>query len=291
VPSRCAEVCSYNVCEGGNDSLENYFANFLVRCEVAIINEANGWHVKKKAAVTIAIQYGYNMELLRTTHDFDIAVLTRKSSLLERGHLTSTDAKIFHHGLLHCVINQTLHVFATHLSPHSAFRRRREASRILELVSSIETQPIVLVGDLNTLSPFDSYSPNVLRIFQSDPRLSAKFLVKDNRTIDYEPMRILLSVFRDLHSQAPTVPTALRTDELHAVPMRLDYILMNDCALNFFRYTYDDQAPYYLTINPHIDNFTQRASDHYPVILTLNKEDKCILHSFTDAVLLMSLPL
>ena len=70
----------------------------------------------------------------------------------------------FHHGLLEAVVtipsrvaSTEVHVLVTHLNPHSSEKRGREseylAARVLEL--SARGVAVLVLGDLNTLSPWD----------------------------------------------------------------------------------------------------------------------------------------
>ena len=70
----------------------------------------------------------------------------------------------FHHGLLEAVVaipssvaSTEVHVLVTHLNPHSSEKRGREseyvAGRVLEL--SARGVAVLVLGDLNTLSPLD----------------------------------------------------------------------------------------------------------------------------------------
>lgn len=277
-------LCSYNVHEGGHD-IEELFANFFKpRCDVAVVNEANGW--RHNGVDDLAARYGFDVELLATPTTYDIGILARRGAVgLRRGPETTT-VPFFHHGVLHCELlgqDQTIHLLATHLTPHSTVRRRDEARRLVAIVKKLEgpagrrNRPaVVIAGDLNTLSPLDrDQHDQLLPVLLANPRLRAKFLVpgatEQAGEIDYMPMSILLAELVDVavgHDRRrkphPTVPTALHVDKLHAAPMRLDYVLFNaDAAAHLLSPAGDVTEVYALT-----DDFTDAASDHYPLVLT-----------------------
>mmetsp|Transcript_12527 Transcript_12527/g.18785 ORF Transcript_12527/g.18785 Transcript_12527/m.18785 type:complete len:352 (-) Transcript_12527:143-1198(-) len=301
------KLCSYNVHDGGH-GLEEMFEVFFRRyCEVAVVNEANKW--RRNGAETIAKNHDFILELLETPFGYDIGVLVRSAiAIVQRGNQTVTgrnEQNSFHHGVLHCVLtekklihhkisstplpeetkDQKVHILATHLSPHSAARRREESTRLLRIIKTIEAQAeeqgekaaVVLAGDLNTLSPLDHYAHDeqLMKILRSNPRLCAKFFVepKFNSIIDYKPMKILLEDLTDVafkHSlnhtlPQPTVPTAFHADDLHAAPMRIDYVLLNAQAVA----SIIDPFGHAIHIHTQIDDYTKRASDHYPLIVDL----------------------
>ena len=274
------KLCTFNVHEGGH-GLEEMFSKFFVPwCEVAVVNEANGWRLKKTSV--IAARHGFKVEILQTPFGYDIGVLAKKDVVtMERGSLTTSGSHDgFHHGLLHVVLkspDQKVHLFGTHLTPHSALRRREEARQIIGLVRSLELSEdasVVVAGDMNTLSPLDDHDKSLLETLQSNPRLQAKFLVTpdSDSTIDYVPMKILLADLVDVaysHNDKPhfTVPTLLHADKLHAAPMRLDYVLFNAKAAA----TLLDPQGRALHVSTLVDDYTHRASDHYPLVVDLAK--------------------
>lgn len=64
----------------------------------------------------------------------------------------------FHHGLLH-VKTHSVHFLVTHLTPYSGNDRLKEATAIVERVQHQQqaNELIMLVGDLNSLSPLDDF--------------------------------------------------------------------------------------------------------------------------------------
>jgi len=284
-------LCSYNIHEGGHGTEELFAKFFGPRCDVAVVNEANGW--RKTGVVEVAARYGFALELLATPTSYDIGVLAKRSAVtMARGAETSAgrqSASHLHHGVLHCELSPVsgeamVHLLATHLTPHSTARRREEARRLAAMVRRLESsdgestrhRAVILAGDMNTLSPLDKEDhAHLLPVLLPNQRLRAKFLVpghtESQGEIDYMPMRILLNDLVDVavaHDKRrkphPTVPTALHVDKLHAAPMRLDYILFNDAAAAHLLSPTGD----ILEVNALRDAYTDSASDHYPLVVT-----------------------
>uniref|UniRef100_A0A7S3K2Y9 Endonuclease/exonuclease/phosphatase domain-containing protein n=1 Tax=Aureoumbra lagunensis TaxID=44058 RepID=A0A7S3K2Y9_9STRA len=282
-------LCTINIHDGGSRNLNPLFERFFVPwCEVAVINECFLW--KKKNAVETAKNHGFALEIQASPGGRDLGILAKLDLLsIRRGNFSETGtAHGFHHGVLHCIVQQEkeqVHILATHLTPHSAARRRLEARKLIAIVQNLEAADakaaVVVAGDFNTLSPLDKaqHTQQFLHILQQNPRLRAKFLVtpEPESTIDYMPMRILLTDLVDVaYSHAsdnsneqphPTVPTERHADKLHAIPMRLDYVLLNAQAAAILLDS-DGRA---IHIHTQIDEFTKQASDHYPLVVDLPK--------------------
>ena len=138
----------------------------------------------------------------------------------------------FRHGVLHVKVGQ-VHFVVAHLTPKRAHERLAEASALLRMTGQV-AEPLFLMGDLNALSPLDKPHHDDERLakkLRSTDSLQAKFL-RDDGTIDYDAMQMLLdSGFVDVTVPGGhTVPTKIVDDEMHAAPMRLDYILANQAA-------------------------------------------------------------
>lgn len=190
----------------------------------------------------------------------------------------------FHHGALAVDVRRRglpqpppVRVIVTHLSPHSAARRRAECARLAALATDAQEEGLemLLLGDLNTLSPLDqpTHTPGLLGVLRSDPRLRRKFLDDRGQAPDFGPMNELLSVLVDLGAPtggpgtplpdvpgaAPrhTVPTVVCADAMHAAPLRLDFVMATPALA----------ARYHHRAHPVDTPDTQQLSDHFPVLL------------------------
>ncbi|HWV25421.1 MAG TPA: endonuclease/exonuclease/phosphatase family protein [Thermomicrobiales bacterium] len=220
------------------------------------LNELNGWNVSPGIS-ELSSDWGYpHHALLETTRrPYFVGAISRHP--IQR---IATFEKGFHHGMLVLDV-MGIHVVITHLTPVSADDREREAARIVEILEEVDG-PVLLMGDLNTLSPEDRdrhMASDLAGSLRQNAHLARKFLDAQGE-INYRPMQILLDAgLVDLsRSQDPTVPTAANTDAAHAAPMRLDYIMGNRQLLS-------DKAPVAETL---YEDPLPQLSDHFPVACT-----------------------
>ncbi len=64
----------------------------------------------------------------------------------------------FQRGVLHVYFSQMkLHVFIVHLHAKSSVQRAKEAMKLSEIIAPLlaDKQKVIIMGDFNTLSPFD----------------------------------------------------------------------------------------------------------------------------------------
>lgn len=271
-------ICTYNIFLGGRETTLDSLFGFLQQlpCSVCVLNEANGWHAKWESVQEAAASHGFpQLELLRTPHGYDIAVAAAGAYEMRRGEHTVEGGgqSGFHHGVLHVTLAEAveeppLHLLATHLSPRSAQTRTHEAAQLASISRTLSPAPVVLAGDLNSLSPADEAAHReLLPRLQADPRLAQKFLTPARDAIAYEPLALLLAAgLVDLcrgepggGEHEPTVPTGVGEDDMHAAPMRLDYILASPAATQ--RRLAGLEGVVVRT------ELTRSASDHFPVAL------------------------
>jgi exodeoxyribonuclease-3 len=173
-------------------------------------------------------------------------------------HLLDMYNTLFHHGMIHAKILDN-HFIVTHLDPGDSLLRENEALLIKNIIMRIN-EPLMVMGDLNNLSPLDSKGHeenNIRKILQSTELLRKKFLDLEG-DINYRPIEYLLETgLTDLldkwNANTYTVPTEYNKDSAHAVRMRLDYVLVK----KFFGHNFRVRV---------IQNkVTNSLSDHYPL--------------------------
>lgn len=164
----------------------------------------------------------------------------------------------------------TLHIVTTHLTPGGGVANADEAALLMGLIQShAENAPTLILGDLNALSRADKdhYERDaaVVQRFSASEKLRRKFMRSGEELeleLDFATMDAFAAGgFTDLgglvvarngmqHNSTragglgtsgidggidggrwETVPTRLVNDDMHAVPMRLDYALANPAAL------------------------------------------------------------
>ena len=239
----------FNILHGGEDRLDR-IVNYVRDSQLDFLglSELNHFSDRKLqqfgASVGMPHTYflyaksGYHLGVV-SKHPFDM--------------ISKETEELWHHGHIYVYLKALkVSIFVTHLSPHKSTVRRWEASKILETWQR-EMAPLLVLGDLNTLSPLYAAEHATLRsLFLSDPRLSKKFLDAE-QNIDYVPMRMLLTELHDagLGTSGYTVPTDLTDDSMHAARMRLDYALSSEKNRYIAR----------------TDDAQRTLSDHFPLVV------------------------
>jgi endonuclease/exonuclease/phosphatase family metal-dependent hydrolase len=248
------KILQYNVFEGCQDEKKlPLLLDFLWTEEVDIagFNELNGWSTaefqKRMEMAGLCHTALFEME----TSPFYIGLASRYPiEIIEKNEVD------FHHGYLHARTNG-IHFLITHLSPKDAAAREQEAEKIAKTVKQVE-EPFIVMGDLNTLSQSDgAFYESQIATLLDHPRLVRKFM--KNGVINTGPMDILLKAgLADTIENdgfQPTVPTAMNDDVMHALPMRLDYILVNELI--------ESKNPHTAVV---VNEQTDKISDHFPII-------------------------
>ena len=168
-----------------------------------------------------------------------------------------------HHGALLVQINfddQTkIGIVATHLNPFSPAKRTIEAKLITDKLKEYNLKHWIISGDLNSLSERDDAYYQPPSKFTTTDKLKAKFLTADFKSIDYTTINHFIGEgFQDTLGECTqfrsSVPTKLDVDPMHALRMRLDYILSTKQLME-------------KVIDADVLNneMTLFLSDHYPV--------------------------
>lgn len=153
-----------------------------------------------------------------------------------------------------------VHFLITLLCSSDSVERERETDYIAGIVRSI-TEPLLVMGDLNTLSSHDDtfyVECGLAHTLAQDDKLKKKFM--RGGMLNYKPMQTLLDAgLSDAgHDKGLTfqysVPTSINQDHMHAACLRLDYVLVNESLRK--------RGPAASIIrDAHVD----WLSDHYPI--------------------------
>ncbi|KAJ3187416.1 hypothetical protein HDU85_006704 [Gaertneriomyces sp. JEL0708] len=239
--------------------------------DIVTLNELNHWDsaILSKRAATWGHAHSFVME--DTNRDYRIGV-TSKYNL----QVVEKMKEGFWHGaaIVRVTIgDENLNIVLTHMNPTSAQARVQEAVHICEKVSQQPDGLWILLGDLNSLSPDDRAfyeQQQVANVFRENTKLTKKFLDEDG-SVAYGVLDFLESRggWVDLHrivdGKAQTgppleldysVPTEWQVDKMHAVRMRLDYVLGNQEVARRTRSCRVARTAE-----------TGKLSDHYPVII------------------------
>ncbi|GIP36932.1 hypothetical protein J31TS4_02120 [Paenibacillus sp. J31TS4] len=249
------KVLQYNVLDGleSEERLAVFDAWFSQQnYDVVGFNELNGWDQERFK--TAGEKWGYPYACLYDMKSSPYLIGIMSKTPIQLVHCEEED---FHHGLLHVII-QDIHFLVTHFSPHDSLVREKEATLIARQVSEIDA-PVMLMGDLNTLSSFDHQHYRNIGL--------AEYLrTKSGRgshhlhhgVLNYRPMHILLAAgLHDIGLDSgflPTIPTLLLHPPTHFPKLRIDYMLVNDKLLQ--------RSPKSTVIH---DEQVEKLSDHYPI--------------------------
>eukprot|EP00927_Polykrikos_kofoidii_P077273 TRINITY_DN74230_c0_g1_i1.p1 TRINITY_DN74230_c0_g1~~TRINITY_DN74230_c0_g1_i1.p1 ORF type:complete len:341 (+),score=39.60 TRINITY_DN74230_c0_g1_i1:49-1023(+) len=271
-------VCTYNVFEGFASQAVERVGQFKAwvrtrNLDIIGLNEANT--LSQEALAHIGGDCGFpHSHLMESRTQFHLGILSKHPF-----EIVDTSALKLHHGLLHAQfklrsggVGSRFHVLITHLTPFETSRRHDEVNVITDYARNLGKELLVLMGDLNSLSPLDRELHQHARLREETllhvPKLHRKFLDPEGQ-VDYEPIGMLYRAgFIDVGqesttedaSESTTVPTSVNVDDAHAAAMRLDYILVGSQLAKLLRE---------LRVSTVRDEATDRISDHFPVICTM----------------------
>ena len=265
------KIVAYNICDGGIDKSHpasnayssnrlNSIATFLrsVNPAVTILVELN--HFDSLKFSNFANQWSHShTAFLTASTGFHLGI----SSSFPLTELAQVKHNM-HHGALLVQVNvddQTkIGLVATHLNPFSATARTIEAKIITDQLKKQEMKDWIIAGDLNSLSERDAVYYEPPTKFTATSKLKAKFLTPDSNSIDYTTINHFIQQgyidsLRESDQLRSSVPTKLAVDPMHALQMRLDYILATK-----------ELTEKSIEANILDNETTAFQSDHYPVM-------------------------
>ena len=146
-------------------------------------------------------------------------------------------------------------IVLVHLDPRSEDERFKEVRLILSHFGLEKN--LIMMGDFNSLSPADCYTQD---IFLSLQRKSIRKF--GDAALRYDVINSILDaglhdVF-DIKGRYPvsSVPTSLREDPTHIVPLRLDYIFVSPGLASYIK------EVFFYTAGESLE-----ASDHFPLVV------------------------
>lgn len=252
------KIISYNLFEGARATTADLVAFIAGHApDLVCLQETNGWDEDGgRRAKEFARAVGLPHYVVgKSNTSFDLATFSRAPFVESTVH---TD------GFWHCAIHTAvpygdgiLHVWNLHLDPRDEQSRLAESARLLERMGG--ERMIVAMGDLNSLSAADGYP------LELGARLRAKGIAKfGNAEVRHDVMDGLadgglVDVAHAFGTHEWTVPTPANTDADHAERLRLDYLLASPQVAPFVRAAIVDR-----------NERTDRISDHYPLVVTLD---------------------
>lgn len=230
------------------------------RPDVLGLNEANNWHHENVRLLRL-YENRFDMHgILAIKHGSGVAALVRRDLPILQ---VLTDTERQGHGLIVLTVEapdgKPLKVFVTHMMHTNPDTRMRELKEIVRYIDSGER--VVVMGDLNSISGRDKVTladvpENQRKRFTKGGSIHTAVLsgLEDAGLVD---------VYRHKNpghgDRDHTVGTTISTDPAHAkAHLRLDYILVSQNLL--------DAVESIEIIN---DEDTNRASDHFPLVMDL----------------------
>lgn len=263
------KIMTYNIWNGfdwGKDSLrrQNCF-DWITDQEpdVLALQELCGYTEEKLKED--ALKWGHPYVLLLKTEGYPTA-LTSKSPI----NLKERTVEPFWHGLLHCE-TRGIDFFIVHLSPADCNIRLEEARLITQRIKEIESDSYIILGDFNSISPFDAYW------VENSTDLRTKLL--NNKNEKYSNLRLgefdyaVISKFL----ACPAVDVCLGRLELHhaytfPTPALIGKFNQTSQTIiqNRERIDYILASPSLAKLCRKVEVFNQHAthtlSDHYPIM-------------------------
>jgi endonuclease/exonuclease/phosphatase family metal-dependent hydrolase len=277
---RDVTVLQMNIDEGGGsparvesvlDWLKKQYADVIGFCEL------NGWDR------TVAGDVASYMEVHASHIGFPNSYLFKTQSPYYLGIMSIFPINIlyvndnpddFERGMIHAKIKDVNYI-VVHLNAHDSEKREAEVALVLKIALAVGNEPVLIMGDLNTLSPLDQSWHKEEGILENlsvrapTDRLRKKFTKSSPdgaAELNYRPMQMFLDGgFTDLcvwssalnddrHQRCRyTEPTQLSGQEEH-LKIRVDFMLANDAFLR--------RSPSSEVLHNEI---TGQLSDHYPI--------------------------
>lgn len=254
------KLMTYNILGGWEDRIELIIDTVLDESpDYLVVNEANAFvpdisgHMALLAETT---DLAYAAAAPSGQDTFHVLLFSRKPFQYVQFLTPLVRAGVF--AIVDSVFGE-LTIVGTHLTPFTEDERLAEISSILK---AVESHPrTILMGDLNALSPHDTYEHLTWERMNSVQR--DKFTT--DRRLRFDTIeKIEAAGFVDTAvargcNHLPTSPTAITHDIAHA-DTRLDYIFVSKSLA-------EAVVDYRVVRNPN----TEIASDHYPVVAELKR--------------------
>lgn len=258
---------TYNIYDGGKEGLEPVIEAVKdVSPDFLTINEANGFEEKRKLeyfAKKTKMPY-YKLSLCGEEADdalWHVAVFSRLpfkevreiKPLMRAGILAVIDSNF-----------GEIAIIGAHLAPFKEDMRITEVDLIAKELEKYPNR--VLMGDMNALSPDDGYEEDLVKGFNEIQlaKFTRRGILNENKLLFDAIRKIKKLGYIDAallfgKEKEFTAPTAIKKDSAHN-NMRLDYIFISEFLKNKVK-------DYEVVKN----ELTEKASDHYPVVVELGE--------------------
>jgi len=255
------KIISFNIFDGGRARMPKIIS--VIKQEnpdFLAIQEANGFEKDNyKTLKELAAVLGYKyFAIALAPSGYHVASFSRYKFVAQ---IALTDK--FRNAALQTVINQPygkLAICNTHLSPWTESERIREIEIIEKAQKNYQYK--IILGDINSLSPQDSFSDQQISKFNDYQR---KKLMKDGRLCFDVISKLLKNGYLDAAwekgaGDIKTVHKSTQEKYAHSTLLRLDYVFVSKQLKEFLHNAK-------VIVNPDTD----QTSDHYPIMIELEK--------------------
>lgn len=255
------KVMTYNVLLGfnGSDSYKQKFKTWIAKDLPDIIGFQEMSNYTEETFAAFAKSYGHEYSILLATGNCCPIALSSKYPISNVKKLTS-DLK---RGTLIAEILD-YQVVVLHLNPFEWEKRLQEIHTIMQNIKPNTEDKVIVMGDFNSMSPVDK------AMYDTKERLDALVKSKsknaNNGAYDYSVIgKMQNSGFVDSYWEANmkygfTCPTRLHSAVGNKNNFRIDYIWLSDILRDRIK-----------SCDVIYDSTTHLLSDHYPVLLTLER--------------------
>lgn len=259
-------IASYNLWNGSNETY-NRLVDYIKaqHLDVLCLQEVNGWQDDNFAKLNDFMdRAGFtDNEYGNSNSEYKLATLTTLPIISKTVH---------QEGFWHCIVethvkvgNIEIVIFNVHLDPWKEEPRVREIEKLLNKVDP--SKLTVITGDFNSLSRQDNYPPEFLATLQK-----RKFYKFGQDTLEYRVTDALTSAgvvdaAAKCNHMDITAPTpygeSQNTEEIPVseMPARIDYAFVSSSL-----------APMLKDCIVLKNESTDKISDHYPLLLTLDTD-------------------
>lgn len=260
------KIMTYNVYRGGEDRFA-LIAQIIQKeqPDILAIQEACDWDISGRAK-KLQQALGISTDGMKYFQANQRSASGRRYDMVLYSRYPILSSEFFHesqniwHGIPHVVVaaTQPLHIFPVHFSPQKEWRPQ-EAQKVNELLQQHKDEPMLLLGDLNDLSPHDNYKAD---LFQ---QLQEYKIDKFGLPPDFSVIKQLEAAgWHDALLQQPDYDGKLHisvtesSDDKDHHNLRLDYVMVNQVLL-----------PKVCSVSVLGSEENTKASDHFPVVADL----------------------
>lgn len=252
------KIICYNIYRGMEKDTtpdKRYFVEWMKAQDADILAIQEAYKTTQKEVEDLAVRYGHPYAVLLKQREKGTPVaITSKYPILHIEHVIES----MHHGFIKAKING-YNIINLHLSPFRYEKRREEIEVILQTIKDCEAcNKWIVMGDFNSVSPIDSLRYTDGKYVRNMQNLAKKYAYHDNLIdgdkIDYQVHRKILDagLVDALHAYNPllNIPRSARIDFIYLSPDLKETITFGEIK---------------------VDDFTQKYSDHYPLMIEIRK--------------------